>query len=124
MASVQTLPLDYELVVYSGTTFLREFRWLPDGSAALDFTGWAASMMIGPPMGKVPTITLDTTLGGITLSSGGQIIITMTPAQTAALRPGEMVYSLDLTDSAGTITRFLRGRLSVVNDVGRSTYAA
>ncbi len=124
MASVQTLPLDYELTVYSGTTFKREFRWLPDGAAALDFTDWTASMMIGLPMSSTPVITLSTATTGITLSAGGQIVITMTPSQTAALKPGVMMYSLDLTDAAGGITRFLRGRVSVVNDVGRSSYAA
>lgn len=124
MAATTTLPLDYEMVVYSGTTFKREFRWLPDGSAALDFTGWTASMLVGLPMSKIPVLTMTTANSGVTLSSGGQIVLTMTPAQTASLRPGEMIYSLDLTDNAGGVTRFLRGRLSVVNDVGRSTYAA
>lgn len=124
MAATMTLPLDYEMVVYSGTTFKREFRWLPDGSAALDFTGWTASMIVGLPQSRTAVLTMTTANGGVTLSSGGQIILTMTPAETASLRPGEMIYSLDLTDNGANITRFLRGRLSIVNDVGRSTYAA
>lgn len=121
MVAVKTLPLDYELVVYSGTTYRQEFRWLPDGSAALDFTNWTASMLIGVQSGSIPVLSLATNNQGIVLSTTGQIIITMTPAQTAALKPGVLTYSLDLTDTAGTILRFLRGRLSVVTDVGRST---
>lgn len=121
MAAVKTLPLDYELVVYSGATFRREFRWLPDGSAALDFTGWTGSMMIGVPLSRTPLITLTTTDGGVALSAGGQIIILLQPADTAALPAGTLSYSLDLTDTAGTIVRFLRGRLTVVTDVGRTT---
>lgn len=122
MAATQTLPLDYELVVYSGTTFKREFRWLPDGSAALDFTDWSASMMIGLATSRTPILTLSSPADGIMLSTGGQIIIMIDPAATALLRPGVLAYSLDLTDTAGTVLRFLRGRLNVIADVGRFTY--
>lgn len=121
MVAVKTLPLDYELVVYSGTTYRQEFRWLPDGNPAMDFTNWTASMLIGVQSGVLPVLSLATNGQGIVLSTTGQIIITMSPMQTAALSPGVLTYSLDLTDTASTILRFLRGRLSVVTDVGRST---
>ncbi len=120
MAAVKTLPLDYELVIYGGATFRREFRWLPDGSAALDFTLWSASMMIGVPQNATPLIELSTANGDITLSTGGQIIITIGAADTAALPAGVLSYSLDLTQPDGDVLRFLRGRVSVVTDVGRS----
>ena len=121
MAAVKTLPLDYELVIYSGVTFRREFRWLPAGQAALDFTLWSASLLIGVPNSSTPLITLSTANGGVTLSTGGQIAITMSPAATAALPAGLLSYSLDLTQPDGSSLRFLRGRVSVVTDVGRST---
>lgn len=121
MAVVKTLPLDYELVVYSGTTFRREFRWLPDGSAALDFFQWTASLKMGIPLSRTPLVTLTTENSGIILSTSGQIILQMTPVQTAALPAGVITYSLDLIDSGGNVLRFLRGRLSVITDVGRST---
>lgn len=121
MAATKTLPLDYEMAVYNGTTFHREFRWLPDGTTAMDFTGWTGSMIIGAPQSRTALLTLDSDNGGVLLSSGGQIVLIMTPAQTAALPTGVLSYSLDLTAEDGTITRFLRGRLSVVTDAGRSS---
>lgn len=111
-----TLPLNYELTVYAGTNFRREFRWLPDGVTGMDFTGWSAIMPIGAA-GAVGTLILTDTNGGINLSATGQIIINMLPADTAALKSGVANYNLDLTDTGGYVRRFLRGRISVVQDV-------
>lgn len=113
---IQTLPLDYELVIYSGTSFRREFRWLPDGSTPMDFTGWSASMLIGS-VGATALIALTDTNGGLTLTTAGQIIIELSPGQTSALRPGVASYNLDLTAPDGYVRRFLRGRVSVIQDV-------
>lgn len=119
MAATLRLPLDYSLVVYSGTNFRREFRWLPDGTTGMDFTGWSAIMPIGNA-GTVGTTVLTDTNGGIILSSTGQIIINMAPSDTASLASGVVSYNLDLTDPDGYIRRFLRGRISVVQDVKAS----
>lgn len=116
MAAAQTLPLDYELIVYSGTNYHREFRWLPDGVTPADLTGWSAVMPIGPINGD-PTLLLSTFDASITVSLIGQIIIDMTPAQTATLTPGVTHYNIDLTDLTGYVRRFMRGRISVVQDV-------
>ncbi len=120
MAVVKTLPLDYDLSVYTGATFKREFKWLPDGTSGLDFTMWAASLYIGKPGARTPMLTL-TNGAGITLTETGQIIVVISATQTAALEAGVLSYSLDLADAAGTVTRFLRGRLNVIADVGRQT---
>ncbi len=122
MAAKQTLPLDLELVAYSGTTFRREFRWLPDGAAAVDFTDWAASMMIGEAASQTPLVSLTTNNGGVALTASGQIIVAIDAVTPADLKPGTWTYSLDLTDTSGTIIRFLRGRFHLVTDSGRSTY--
>jgi hypothetical protein len=116
MPATTTLPLDYALVVYSGTNFRREFRWLPDGVTGMDFTGWSATMPIGFP-GAIGALILTDTNGGIILSSTGQIIINLQPVDTILLKPGVVNYNLDLTDPDGYVRRFLRGRISVVQDV-------
>lgn len=119
MAATLTLPLEYGLVVYSGTNYRREFRWLPDGTTGMDFTGWTAIMPIGA-MGAVGTLILTDTNGGVILSGTGQIIINMTPVDTGLLKNGVINYNLDLTDPNGYIRRFLRGRISVIQDVKAS----
>lgn len=115
-----TLPLNYEIVVYSGTSYRREFRWLPDGTNPIDFTGWAGRMLIGPQM-SIADVELTTGNGGITLTGNGQLIIKLTPTQTAILRAPITYYSLDLTEPDGFIRRFLRGKVSVVVDVKQRT---
>lgn len=120
MASARTLPLDYELTIYIGATFQKEFRWLPDGATTMDFTGWSASLLIGQPNAKDAMLALTDTNGGISLTPDGEIHVNVTNTQTAALPTGVLSYSLDLTDADGTVQRFLRGRLSVVYDVGRA----
>lgn len=114
--AVVTLPLDYSLVVYTGTTFRREFRWLADGTAPVDLTGWHAMLNIGQ-IGMTAVKTLTDTNGGVTLTATGQIILTMTPADTLLLHPGTMSWNLDLTSTDGTVRRFARGRISIVQDV-------
>lgn len=117
--AAQSLPLDYELVVYSGTNFRRELRWLPDGITPMDFTGWTAIMPVGP-LKSLALMILTSSNGGLTLSATGQIIINLLPAQTLLLPPGVTYYNLDLTDPVGYVRRFMRGRVSVVQDVKSS----
>ncbi len=122
MAAIETLPVDYGLVIYTGTTFRREFRWLPDGSAALDFTDWSASLMIGVQGSRTPMVSLTSDPGGgIELSTTGQIVVTLPPAVTSTLKPGSFYDWLDLTGTAGTVLRFLRGRVDIITDSGRFT---
>jgi hypothetical protein len=114
--STRSLPLDYDVVIYSGTSFKRTFRWLPDGTNPVDFTGWYAQMRIGQPL-NVADMVLDTALGNILLSADGYLTVSMNPQQTAALVTSATWYNLDLTQPDGFVRRFLRGRVSVVVDV-------
>lgn len=114
--SSRSLPLDYDIVVYSGTSFRREFRWFPDSVNPQDFTGWSARMMIGQPF-NVADLELTDTSGGIILTAFGQVIVGLTPAETAGLRSSVSNYNLDLIQPDGFIRRFIRGRVSVVVDV-------
>src|SRR5690348_7596182 len=114
--TVQSLPLPIDFTVYAGTSFRRQFRWLPDGNTAQDFTGWSATMLIGPQHGTA-VLTLDTgEAGGVDLSDS-TITLSISVAQGNALPAGSAFHVLDITDPDGFSTRFLRGRLLVVHDV-------
>lgn len=113
--AVQNLPLDYDIVVYSGTNYRREFRWLPDGINPQDFTGWSALMLIGRAGAPAQVALTDT--AGLTLTVDGRIEVNLTPAQTATLEMPTGYYNLDLIEPDGFIRRFVRGRVSVVVDV-------
>ncbi len=111
-----TLPLNYEIVVYSGTSFKREFRWYQDGTTPVNFTGWKALMLVGNQQAQA-VVELSTENGGITLTADGRITMLMTPAQTMLFKPPLVYYNFDLIEPDGFVRRFLRGRVSVVVDV-------
>lgn len=123
--ATRSLPLDYDIVVYSGTSYKREFRWLPDGVNPMDFTGWSASMLVGQPLNPADVQLSSEPGGGIELTTTGRIVVVMTPTQTALLNlnvsKSVAFYNLDLTEPSGFIRRFLRGRVSVVVDVKPQT---
>lgn len=104
------------MVCYGGATFHREFRWRPAGAAPQDFTGWSAQMLIGVQRGKALK-ELNTDNGGIQLTDDGMIILELAAADTDDLKVSNLFYSLDLIDPDGKVTRFMRGRVSVVRDV-------
>ncbi len=113
--ALRSLPVEMEQVVYTGADWRRQYRWLPDGTNPQDFTTWSARMLIGPPRGEA---ILNLTDGnGITLGADGVITLRLTPNQTLSLSGGQLAYVLDIIDQDGFITRFARGRLTVVQDV-------
>ncbi len=113
--AVQTLPVEVELVIYAGTTFRRQFRWLPDGETGQDFTGWSGRFLLGPARG-VALRQLSTDDTGMTMDADGLITVELS-ADDTDLPAGVLFYVLDLTDPDGVVTRLLRGRCSVVIDV-------
>ncbi len=115
MTPVRTLPVEQELVVYAGTDLIRAFRWLPDGENPQDFTGWSAYVHIGQARGE-SILDLSTDSNGVQLTSDGLIRLRITATQSAALTLPTLVYSLDLKNPAGILTRFLRGRVTIVRD--------
>lgn len=118
--AARTLPLEIDMVIYGGATFHREFRWLPSGGTPQDFTGWAGLMLIGVQRGKA-LVELSTHNGGVHLGSDGLIVLEVPAEDTDQLKASNLFYSLDLTDQNGKVTRFMRGRISVVRDVERAT---
>lgn len=116
--SVKTLPLDLELVIYAGTTLHREYRWIPEVGAPLDFTGWTGLLLIGPYGGDA---VYELTPGdGLELTSDGRIIFELDQVETEDLRGRpDLAYQLDLTDADGYTLRFMQGRVSVWRHVER-----
>jgi hypothetical protein len=114
------LPLDYDIVIYAGTNYKREFRWLPDGINPMDFTGWDAVLNVGQPL-NTPDVQLTVASGEISFTADGRIVVAMSPARTASFKRTMTWYNMDLTEPGGFVRRFLRGRVSVVFDVSVPT---
>ena len=52
-------------------------------------------------------------------ASNGKITMSMTNSTTSAIEEGMYVYDLEITNSAGTVTRVLQGSITVTPEVTR-----
>ena len=53
--------------------------------------------------------------------NAGEVILSLTPAETAQLKEGKYVYSVVMDDGAGILTEILHGLVFVRNTIGQST---
>jgi hypothetical protein len=114
---VRSLPVEIEQVIYAGTDFFRQYRWLPDGVTPQDFTSWTANWLIGPNTG-VATYQYTTTTGEVGLSATGIITLHLDDTITDAMTGSALIYTLDLVDPVTSyVLRFMRGRVTIVRDL-------
>jgi len=87
------------------------------GGTPRNFTNYTGRMQIKTGLSGDVIQTLSTGGNGITLSSAGVITLTMTPAQTAAIQPGEYKYDLQTTSPSGAIKTWVEGTFNIVPDI-------
>ena len=68
----------------------------------------------------LPEDVSEVIMGQILTAATGQVTVTLTDAQTAALTSGRYVYDILITDSSGDKTRILEGHATVTPSVSRS----
>ena len=88
-----------------------------DGSA-VDLTSYTALAMIRKTYTSETSTTFTSTFASDRTT--GQITISLTDTQTAALESGRYVYDLVITDVSGTKTRVVEGIATVNPSVSRS----
>ena len=114
-------PGQYDIVIYQGATFSQLFTWRDSNNALVNLTGFTARMMARSSADS-PTafLTLTTENGGIALGgTAGTLMLSRSPAQTAALPATSGVYDLEVVDGAGQVHRLLQGNLMVSAEVTR-----
>lgn len=84
-------------------------------------SGFTGQMQIRETIDSTtPILELTTANSGIVIDTNlSTIMIRITAAQTRAFSFASAVYSLELTDSSGTVTTFLTGNLTLVPEVTR-----
>jgi len=85
--------------------------------SALDLTSYTALAMIRKTYQSTSATTFTSTFASDRTT--GQITISLTDTQTAALESGRYVYDLVITDSSGTKTRVVEGIATVNPSVSR-----
>ena len=106
----------YNFVLDQGATFSRQLTVKDDGSA-MNLTGYSvASKMRSTHDSGTVAGTFTCTISDAT---GGEITMQMTNSTTAAIEEGMYVYDIEITNSAGTVTRILEGTVTVNPEVTR-----
>lgn len=85
--------------------------------SALDLTNYTALAMIRKTYASSTSTTFTSTFASDRTT--GQITISLTDTQTAALESGRYVYDLVITDASGTKTRVVEGIATVNPSVSR-----
>lgn len=102
-------------IIDQGSTFSKSITvYETDGTTIQNLTGYT----IASQLRKNYTSTAFTTINATNNSpTNGIIIMSLTAAQTAALKSGRYVYDLQITAADGTVTRVIEGVITIRPEV-------
>ena len=106
----------YNFTLNQGATFTRQMT-VKENNSPLNLTGHTAAMQLRSTYDSA-TVALSMTAAVINATQG-ILSISATATATAALEEGIYVYDLELTTSAGVVTRLLQGQVTVSPEVTR-----
>ena len=110
-------PGRYNITVYKGTTFQLSPVWKVD-NLPVNLTGYTADMQVRQFTDSAILVELSTTNGRIVITPAlGQVALTLTAAQTAALTSGNYQYDLNLTSPDGIVYKILQGAFVILDSV-------
>jgi hypothetical protein len=99
------------LVINTGANFSQLFTL--EGSAtnsSFDLTNYTVASQMRKWSGSTTAITFNATIES---ASAGQILIRLTAAQTAEIKPGRYIYDVVITDEYGVKNRVIEGMVLV-----------
>ena len=102
------------LTVDQGSTFSASVDITDTNDNILVLTGYTVAAQLRKTYGSSTAIDFTASVSNAT---GGEITISLTPAQTNALVAGRYVYDVEITSAGGTVTRVLEGQLEVTPGV-------
>lgn len=105
------------ITVDQGTTFSADIDVTDSEGNILDLEGYSAAAQ----MRRTYSSTSYTQFtAAVTSTSEGTVTISLTPAQTNALKAGRYVYDVEITDAGGIVTRVVEGQVEVTPGVTRA----
>ena len=111
MASISNIFID------QGADFTTTVNVTDSNASALDLTGYTAAGMVRKNHLSVSSTAF--TVAFVSPRSSGQITISLTDTQTAALPEGRYVYDVVITAGDGTKTRVVEGSATINPSVTR-----
>ena len=106
----------YNFILEQGATFNRILT-LKENNSAMNLSGYSvASKMRSTHDSGTVAGTFTCTISN---ASAGEITMQMTASTTGAIEEGMYVYDVEITNSAGTVTRIMEGSITVNPEVTR-----
>ena len=100
----------YNFILEQGATFTRTLT-VKENNSAMNLSGYSvASKMRSTHDSSTVVGTFTCTISN---ASGGVITMNMTANTTSAIEEGIYVYDIEITSSAGTVTRLMEGNVTV-----------
>ena len=101
-----------------GSTFSKQITvYETDGSTIQNLTGYTAASQIRKNYTSTAYTTILATIQ--TPATNGIIVMSLTAAQTAALKSGRYVYDLQITAADTTVIRVIEGIITIKPEVTR-----
>tara|TARA_R100001509_G_scaffold20981_1_gene10932 strand:+ start:589 stop:921 length:333 start_codon:yes stop_codon:yes gene_type:complete len=110
MASISNIFID------QGATFTTTVTVTDANGDAVNLSGYSVAAQIRKTFLSSTATAFTATISN---ASAGEITISLTPTQTAALEAGRFVYDVVITASGGTKTRVVEGQVTVNPSVTR-----
>ena len=110
MASISNIFID------QGATFTTTVTVTDANGDAVSLSGYSVAAQIRKTFLSSSATAFTATISN---ASAGEITITLSPTQTAALEAGRFVYDVVITASGGTKTRVVEGQVTVNPSVTR-----
>jgi len=109
----------YDITCEQGATFSRTLTVKDSNGDARDLSDYTARMQVRRTTSSSTTLVeLTTENGKISLNSNGEISLSLSATETAALTD-EGVYDLEIEDSSGNVERVVEGSFNLDLEVTR-----
>lgn len=105
-----------EITIEQGATFSTKLNVEDVYGSPVNLSGYSAASQMRKTYQSTTAYTLTANVTG---TSNGEITVSMTAANTAALPAGRMIYDLVIDDGAGVKTRVVEGIAVVLPSVTR-----
>lgn len=119
--STTLLPAIVDVTIPQGADWQLVIRYeAGDPLEPVDLTGWSARAQFRTAYdGELVFDLTSEDDGGITLNNEGEIVLTLTNAQTAEAEAGRGVWDIELVSPSGQVMRLAQGRMVITPEVTR-----
>jgi|TARA_R110001592_G_scaffold58814_5_gene178104 hypothetical protein len=100
------------LLIDQGASFSSTITVFNSDDTIFDLTGYTGASQVRKSYSS-SSASATFTVSFASDRSTGQVTLTLTPTQTAALEEGRYVYDVEVTSTDSTVTRVLQGTVTV-----------